>query len=100
MAREAAPVAAAQTILLTEDVASRLISGLKAGQAERQRAEPEDTPYGQYQRAQTAYAAAKSKCQAAQQRVRNPARRSGGADRAQQALTDAHGLARLALPAR
>lgn len=60
-------VAATETIVLTEDVVSRLISGLQAGQAERQRAEQEDTPYGRYQRGQTAYAAAKSKCKAAQQ---------------------------------
>jgi hypothetical protein len=61
------PLAATETIVLTKDVVSRLIKGLKAGQAERQRAEQEDTPYGRYQRAQTAYTAAKSKCQAAQQ---------------------------------
>ena len=61
------PVAATETIVLTKDVLSRLITGLKSGQAERQRAEQEDTPYGRYQRAQTAYAAAKSKCKAAQQ---------------------------------
>jgi hypothetical protein len=67
VASEPAPVAATQTIVLTKEVVSRLITGLKAGQAERQRAEQEDTPYGRYQRAQTAYAAAKSKCEAAQQ---------------------------------
>ena len=60
-------VAATQTIVLTKDVVSRLITGLKAGQAERRRAEQEDTPYGRYQRATSAYTAAKSKCQAAQQ---------------------------------
>ncbi len=67
VASETAPVAPTETIVLTKEVVSRLITGLKAGQAERQRAEQEDTPYGRYQRAQTAYAAAKSKCKAAQQ---------------------------------
>ena len=65
-AGETAPVAATETIVLTKEVVSRLITGLKAGQAERQRAEQEDTPYGRYQRAKTAYAAAKSECEAAQ----------------------------------
>jgi hypothetical protein len=60
-------VAAAETIVLTKEVVSRLITGLEAGQRERQRAEQEDTPYGRYQRAQTAYAGAKSRCKAAQQ---------------------------------
>jgi hypothetical protein len=67
VAGETAAVAAAETIVLTKDVVSRLISGLKAGRAERQRAEQEDTPYGRYQRAQTAYTAAKTKCKEAQQ---------------------------------
>ena len=66
-ADERKAVAATQTVVLTKEVVSRLITGLEAGQAERQRAEQEDTPYGRYQRAQTAYAAAKSKCKAAQQ---------------------------------
>lgn len=66
-AGETAPVAATETIVLTKEVVSRLITGLKAGQAERQRAEQEDTPYGRYQRGKSAYAAAKSKCEAAQQ---------------------------------
>ena len=67
VARETAPVAATETIVLTKEVVSRLITGLKAGQSERQRAEQEDTPYGRYQRDKAAYAAAKSKCEAAQQ---------------------------------
>ena len=67
VAGETAPVAATETIVLTKDVVSRLITGLKAGQAERQRAEQEDTPYGRYQRGKAAYTAAKSKCEAAQQ---------------------------------
>ncbi len=67
VASETAPVAATETIVLTKEVVSRLITGLKAGQAERQRAEQEDTPYGRYQRGKAAYAAAKSKCEAAQQ---------------------------------
>jgi hypothetical protein len=67
VAGETAPVATTETIVLTKEVVSRLIRGLKAGQSERQRAEQEDTPYGRYQRGKAAYAAAKSECEAAQQ---------------------------------
>ena len=65
-----APPVSAQNggnIVLTSDVVSRLITGLKAGEAERERAGKADTPYGRYQRAKAAYAAAKDKCQASQQ---------------------------------
>jgi hypothetical protein len=55
------------TIVLTEDVVSRLLAGLKAGQAERAAAAKEDSPYGRYQTAAAAYAEAQPKCQAAQQ---------------------------------
>jgi hypothetical protein len=55
------------TIVLTEDVVSRLLTGLKAGQAERAAAAKEDTPYGRYKKAAAAYAEAEPKCQAAQQ---------------------------------
>jgi len=65
-----APPVSAQnggTIVLTSDVVSRLITGLKAGEAERERAKTADTPFGRYQKAKAEYAAAKDKCQAAQQ---------------------------------
>lgn len=70
----AAPAAAAAdpagnggTIVLTDDVIERFVTGLKAAQAERELARQEDTPYGRYQRGQTEYAAAKQKCELAQQ---------------------------------
>jgi hypothetical protein len=46
---------------------SQLLAGLKAGQAERQAAAKEDTPYGRYKKAEAAYAMAQPKCQAGQQ---------------------------------
>ena len=55
------------TVVLTEDVIARLIAGLKAGQAERDAADKEDTPYGRYKQAQAAYQVAEPKCQQAQQ---------------------------------
>jgi hypothetical protein len=54
-------------IVLTTDVVDRLMTGLRAGKAERQTAVKEDTPYGRYLRAQAASEAAKAKCAAAQQ---------------------------------
>ena len=69
----AAPAAAADpagnggTIVLTEDVIGRLVTGLKAGKAERERARQENTPYSRYERAQVEYAAAKEKCELARQ---------------------------------
>jgi hypothetical protein len=54
------------TVVLTNDVVNRLILGLKAGKAERERAKQEDTPYGKYHRGVTAAAAAEPKCSAAQ----------------------------------
>ena len=54
------------TIVLTSDVVSQLLSSLKAGQAERDAAAKEDSPYGRYLRGKKAYAEAKPKCQAAQ----------------------------------
>src|SRR6266508_1516061 len=54
------------TIVLTADVVDRLLAGLKAGEAERQAAAKEDTPYGRYLRAVAAYEVAKPKCEAAQ----------------------------------
>ena len=44
------------TIVLTDDVVGQLLTGLKAGKAERAAAAKEDTPYGQYLKAQAAYA--------------------------------------------
>ena len=54
------------TIVLTSDVVSQLVTGLKAGQAERDAAANEDSPYGRYLKGKKAYAAAKPKCEAAQ----------------------------------
>lgn len=53
-------------VALTPDVVDRLLVGLRAAKAEREKATKEDTPYGRYTRAKAAYAAAKSKCEAAQ----------------------------------
>ena len=64
-ANTAAP-AQGGTIVLTAEVVSQLLTGLKAGQAERDAAAKEDTPYGRYTRAKKAYAEAKPKCEAAQ----------------------------------
>ncbi|HET6577538.1 MAG TPA: hypothetical protein VFG66_04410 [Gemmatimonadales bacterium] len=55
------------TIVLSEDVVSRLLAGLQAGQTEREAAAKEDTPYGRFKQAEAAYAEAQPKCQAAQQ---------------------------------
>lgn len=65
----AANAAGAQgsTIVLTGDVVNQLLTGLKAGQAEREAAAKEDTPYGRYKKGESAYAEAEPKCQAAQQ---------------------------------
>jgi hypothetical protein len=54
-------------VVLSEDVVSRLLAGLQAGQAERAAAAKQDTPYGRYKQAEAAYADAKSRCEAAQQ---------------------------------
>ncbi len=64
-AEGAAPADQGGMIVLTEDVVSRLVNGLKAGQVERQAASEADTPYGRHTRAATAYASAKVKCDAA-----------------------------------
>ena len=58
-------------VVLSEDVVSRLLAGLRAGQAERAAAAAEDTPYARYKRADAAYADAQPKCQAAQQTFPN-----------------------------
>ena len=54
------------TVALTPDVVDRLLIGLRAAKAERQKAVKEDTPYGRYTRGKAAYDAAKTKCGAAQ----------------------------------
>jgi hypothetical protein len=61
------------TIVMTPEVVDRLIAGLKAGKAEREKAKTDDTPYGRYnkalaahEKAQAAYEAAQAKCSAAQ----------------------------------
>ena len=53
-------------IVLTGEVVDQLLTGLKAGQAEREAAVNEDTPYGRYKRGRSAYEQAKPKCEAAQ----------------------------------
>ncbi len=55
------------TIVLTEDVVGRLLAGLQAGQAERDAAAKEDTPFGRYKKAAAEFYVAQPKCQAAQQ---------------------------------
>jgi hypothetical protein len=64
-AQPGAPAEGGGIVVLTEDVVSQLIAGLKAGEAIRTSAAKEDTPYGRTRRAQMAYAAAKPKCEAA-----------------------------------
>jgi hypothetical protein len=64
---ETDPGANGGTVVLTPDVVNQLLGGLKAGQAEREAAAREDTPYGGYKKAEAAYAEAKPKCEAAQQ---------------------------------
>jgi hypothetical protein len=53
-------------IVLTEDVVNQLLAGLKAGRAEREAAAKQDTPYGRYKKAETAYTEAQPKCEAGQ----------------------------------
>ncbi len=53
-------------VVLTTDVVNQLLTGLKAGKAEREATMREDTPYGRYKKGQAAYAVAKPKCEAAQ----------------------------------
>jgi hypothetical protein len=67
LAEGAAPGDRGGMIVLTAEVVNQLLSGLKAGQAEREAAAREDTPFGRYQKAKAAYAVAKPKCEAAQQ---------------------------------
>src|SRR4051812_11316073 len=56
------------SVVLTPDVVNKLITGLKAGEVERQAAaQSDDNSYGRYQRAQRAYADAQAKCEANRQ---------------------------------
>src|ERR687890_523024 len=55
------------SVVLTADVVSKLITGLQAGQAEREAAAKEDTPYGRYYQAKRAYTDAVAKCEAGRQ---------------------------------
>ncbi len=66
-ARTGAAIGGGGTLVLDDEVLDRLIAGLRAGQAERETAAKEDTPYGRYRQAEAAYAAAKPKCDAAAQ---------------------------------
>ena len=61
-----APAKDGGTVVLTGEVVDQLLTGLKAGQAERDAAAKEDTPFGRYKRATAAYEVAKPKCEAAQ----------------------------------
>jgi hypothetical protein len=54
-----------EAVVLDEKLVDQYIAGLKAGNAEREAAKKENTPYGQYQRDSEAYKAAKAKCDAA-----------------------------------
>jgi hypothetical protein len=54
-------------VVLTTDVVDHLLAGLKAGEADRQAASKEDTPYGRYMRGRAEYETAKPKCEQAQQ---------------------------------
>jgi hypothetical protein len=62
----AAPGQQGGIIVFTDDVVNQLLTGLKAGQAEREAAMKEETPYGRFKKADAAYEAAKPKCEAAQ----------------------------------
>lgn len=61
----AAPGDRGGMIVLTRDVVNQLLAGLKAGQAERQAAAKEDTPFGRYTKAKAAFAVAQPKCEKA-----------------------------------
>ncbi len=63
--KQPAPGRAAETggaVVLNDEVIDRFLAGVRAGQAEREAATKEDTPYGRHLKAEAAYAAAKSKC--------------------------------------
>jgi hypothetical protein len=66
-----APAAGNGAVVLTTEVVNQLVTGLKAGEALRQAALTEDTPYARYQRDRTRYETARESCQAAQQTFPN-----------------------------
>jgi hypothetical protein len=53
-------------VVLDAAAVDRLLAGLKAGEAEREKATKENTSYGRYMQAKAAYQVAKPKCDAAQ----------------------------------
>ncbi len=53
------------TIVLSADVVDRLLTGLRAGKAEREKAAKEDSPVTRYDREAAAYEAAVAKCEQA-----------------------------------
>ncbi len=56
------------SVVLTPDVVTKLITGLKAGEAEREKAaHSDDNSYGRYQKAERAYTDAQAKCDANRQ---------------------------------
>ena len=56
------------TVVLTADVVNQLITGLKAGQAEREAAaNSDDNSYGSYRKAERAYTEAQAKCESQRQ---------------------------------
>ena len=56
------------TVVLTPDVVNQLITGLKAGQAEREAAATsDDNSYGRYRKAERAYTEAQAKCESQRQ---------------------------------
>jgi hypothetical protein len=56
------------SVVLTADVVSKLITGLKAGEAERDAAaRSDDNSYGSYKKAERAYEAAQAKCESQRQ---------------------------------
>jgi hypothetical protein len=60
--------AAGGSVVLTPDVVSKLITGLKAGEAEREKAaHSDDNSWGRYQTANRAYTDAQAKCEANRQ---------------------------------
>jgi hypothetical protein len=60
-----------EAVVLDDQLVDQYIAGLKAGQAEREAAKKENTPYGQYTRDADAYKAAKAKCDAAHETFTN-----------------------------
>jgi hypothetical protein len=56
-----------EAVVLDEKLVDQYIAGLKAGEAERETAKKESTPYGQYTRDAEAYKAAQARCDEAHQ---------------------------------